>query len=139
MKSKSQKKIEEMVVMGNRWNNKTQSLPRPKVCKSALPGEGEIRCVVKPNAVTVNIGLEQDFFVLAWRSIVPGGTEVTMVIETTLSTISDVILPTNENDFTGQFTLDDPGEDGLEFVTVTLTFEDNTQCVLFITITWIDP
>lgn len=125
--------------MGNRWNNKTLRLPRPKVCKSPIPIESEIRCVVEPQTATQNIGLSLDFRVLAWRPNVPGGTDVEMTIATQRSELSGVINPNNSNTFTGEFSLDDPGEDGEDFVTVTVTFEDNTQCVFFINVTWIDP
>jgi len=46
--------------MGNRWNAKTQNLPRPKVCKSDPPNSGR-SCDVQPIVVTMEEGGIDDF------------------------------------------------------------------------------
>ena len=126
------------ITMGNRWNNKTLRLPRPKVCKSPIPPPFKARCAIRPESVTGKVGEEAIFQVLAWNENLEFGTLVGMTVEALISQVENTNDPTNRNTFSGDFQLQNTGEAGVDIVSVTLTFSDNSQCTEIINFGWID-
>lgn len=124
--------------MGNRWNNKTLLLPRPKVCKSPLPPKMIPRCVLSPADGSYDQDQPLRIEVLGWNEELDLGSEIEMTVETQKSTVEDELDPTNKNIFTGEFTLQNTQELGLDIVSVTLSFSDNSECTIIINVTWIE-
>lgn len=122
--------------MGNRWNNKTLRLPRPKVCKSPLPPKIELRCVLKPPGGSIDEFEELKIEVLGWAQSLELSSDIEMEITAQKASIEGSVPPRNVNEFDGEFTLANPSGLGLDIVAVTLTFIDGSECTTIINVTW---
>lgn len=113
--------------MANRWNIKSQRLPRPKVCKPQPPPEGEqMTCSVTPRSVTGPQFDSVDLTIKARNKALPTNSNVEAVLDYSDELFSDQTIFNNDNPELMILLLD--AEPDTYEVEVVFTFVDQSIC-----------
>ncbi len=124
--------------MSNRWSMKTQSLPRPKVCKSDPPPKKGITCEALPAEQTVELANPSDIRVTACNEALEPLDETTMTITPELSEVTLNDPPPNCDEDGGEIQTDNFDFLGTETVKIKVIFSDGSSCETSVKITWVE-
>lgn len=123
--------------MANRWNIKTQRLPRPKVCKTSPPEPPKGgTCSVDPEEITGEQGTDIETVVSARKPSLPESSEIQVTLLGNEFITGDLIMLNNGLGRELEVMLD--AVPGVYHLTVESEFADDTNCTTPLQVT-IEP